>query len=241
MSALPESDASDASPPKRLLLCDPDDASRALLDAALRAWGYLLEASADTAALEAAHEGLYELLLLDPQDARGRGWQRLGELRTRSRLPVLALLSDNAVLDRVLALELGADAVCPKPRRAEDLPELQARLQALLRRRREELPLQFGRWRLDTQSRRLCGPNGFSTALAPAEYRLLRAFLQRPHSILHRQELLDLVRGEGEPALVRHIDLLVSRLRQKLSDDAREPRLIRTVRGLGYLFEPPEA
>lgn len=238
MSFLPESDAPQTT---RLLLCDPDDASRTLLDAALRAWGYLLDASGDTAMLETAHEGLYELLLLDPQDSRGQGWQRLGELRTRSRLPVLALLSDNAVLDRVLALELGADAVLPKPRRAEDLPELRLRLQGLLRRRREERPLQFGRWRLDTQSRRLCGPNGFSTALAPAEYRLLRAFLQRPHSILHREELLSLVRGEGENVLARNIDLLVSRLRQKLAEDAREPRMIRTVRGLGYLFDPPEA
>ena len=232
----PDLDAQQA----RLLLCDPDAITRSMLCDALAKWGYQLSVAGDTAALEDADSGRYELLLLDPQDAQGRGWQRLGALRARSRLPVLALLSDNAVLDRVLALELGADAVCPKPRAPHELHELRLRLQGLLRRSRDERPLQFGRWRLDTQTRRLCGPNGFSTALAPAEYRLLRAFLERPHSILCRQELLDLVRGRGEASLARNIDLLVSRLRQKLDDDAREPRLIRTVRGLGYLFDPPE-
>lgn len=225
----------------RLLLCDPDASTRSMLCEALTVWGYQLTVAGDTAALDDVHGGRYELLLLDPQDAQGRGWQRLGALRTRSRVPILALLGENAVLDRVLALELGADAVLPKPRQAQDLHELRLRLQGLLRRSLEERPLYFGRWRLDTQTRRLCGPNGFSAALAPAEYRLLRAFLERPHSVLCRQELLGLVRGPGAPALERNIDLLISRLRQKLADDAREPRLIRTVRGLGYLFDPPEA
>jgi two-component system OmpR family response regulator len=227
-------------PQDRLLLCDPDAQTRSLLADALKLWGYSASVAEDSVVLEQLGEGEYELLLVDPQDARGRGWQRLGALRTRSRLPVLALLSDNAVLDRVLALELGADAVCPKPRQPQELHELRLRLQGLLRRSREERPLFFGRWRLDLQTRRLCGPQGFSTALSPAEYRLLRAFLERPHSVLCRRELLGLVRGPGAPALERNIDLLISRLRQKLDEDAREPRLIRTVRGLGYLFDPPE-
>jgi two-component system, OmpR family, response regulator len=222
----------------RVLLVDADPAARLSLAATLRSWGCPTTASNDPAALERAHSGSYDLVLLDPQDKPGEGWRRLAELRTRSRLPVLALLGENAVLDRVLALELGADAVLAKPCEPR---ELRLRLQVLLRRSRDERPLQFGRWRLDAQTRRLCGPGGFSTALAPAEYRLLRAFLERPHSVLCRQELLELVRGRGEMVLERSIDLLISRLRQKLEDNAREPRLIRTVRGLGYLFEPPES
>lgn len=224
----------------RVLLIDPEPASRLAIAAALRLWGYEVTAAAELPALDRVHGGLFDLLVLDPQDGRGEGWQRLGELRTRSRLPVLALLSVSEVLDRVLALELGADAVLAKPYQPDDLRELRLRLQVLLRRSREERPLHFGRWRLDVQTRRLHGPGGFSTALAPAEYRLLRAFLERPHSVLCRQELLDLARGRGVHGLERSIDLLISRLRQKLDDDAREPRLIRTVRGVGYLFEPPE-
>ena len=225
----------------RVLLIDPEAASRQAIAAALQAWGCEVSAAAVLPALEQVHAGLFDLLVLDPQDGRGEGWRRLGELRARSRLPVLALLSVSEVLDRVLALELGADAVLAKPYQPDDLRELRLRLQVLLRRSREERPLHFGRWRLDAQTRRLHGPGGFSTALAPAEYRLLRAFLERPHSVLCRQELLDLARGRGAAGLERSIDLLISRLRHKLDDDAREPRLIRTVRGVGYLFDPPEA
>jgi len=224
----------------RILLIDPEAVSRQAIAAALRAWGYEVTAGHELPALERVHGGMFDLLVLDPQDGRGAGWQHLGELRLRSRLPVLVLLSVSEVLDRVLALELGADAVLAKPYQPDDLRELRLRLQVLLRRSREERPLHFGRWRLDAQTRRLHGPGGFATALAPAEYRLLRAFLERPHSVMCRQELLDLARGRGEPGLARSVDLLISRLRQKLDDDAREPRLIRTVRGIGYLFEPPE-
>jgi two-component system, OmpR family, response regulator len=222
----------------RVLLIDADADSSLVLATALRAWGYELTLASDLSALERAHSGMFDLLMLDPQEGRGQGWQCLGELRTRSRLPVLALLGENAVLDRVLALEMGADAVMAK---SCDLRELRLRLQGLLRRSREERPLHFGRWRLDAQTRRLRGPGGFNTSLAPAEYRLLRAFLERPHSVLCRQELLELVRGQGAQVLERSVDLLISRLRQKLEDDAREPQLIRTIRGVGYLFEPPEA
>jgi two-component system OmpR family response regulator len=109
---------------------------------------------------------------------------------------------------------------------------------SLLERQQESTgSLKFGRWRIDAATRRLHGPGGFSTPLSLAEYRVLRAFVERPQSVLHRQELLDLARGAGVGMLERSVDLLISRLRHKLDDDARKPRLIRTVRGIGYLFD----
>ncbi|WP_377155510.1 winged helix-turn-helix domain-containing protein [Roseateles sp. UC29_93] len=98
--------------------------------------------------------------------------------------------------------------------------------------------LMFGRFKLEPMTRRLSGPGGFCVVLSQSEYKLLRAFLERPHSVLQRQELLHLARGDGVTALERSVDLMVSRLRQKLNDDPSSP-LIRTVRGIGYLFDPP--
>lgn len=222
----------------RLLLIDPDPASLLWLAELLRSWGHQLSTSADSAQMERALTTPTDLLLVDPCGCNDAGWQHLRRFRERSSLPIVALLSSDEVFDRVLALESGADAVMSKP---VDPRELRARLRGLLARTAAGNSscgsLHFGRWRLDGTTRRLCGPGGFSTQLSQAEYRVLRAFLERPQSVLQRQELLDLARGAGVDALERSVDLLISRLRSKLDDDARRPRLIRTVRGIGYLFD----
>lgn len=222
--------------PARLLLIDPDPVALRWLAELLRSWGHQLSAAADAAQMERALTIPTDLLLVDPCGRSDAGWQQLRRFRERSSLPIVALLSSNEVFDRVLALESGADAVMSKP---VDPRELRARLRGLLARAAPGSTgsLQFGRWRLDGTTRRLCGPGGFGTQLSLAEYRVLRAFLERPQSVLQRQELLDLARGAGVDALERSIDLLISRLRSKLDDDARRPRLIRTVRGIGYLFD----
>ena len=222
-------------PSAQVLLIDPDPMSRQMIAGWLTQWGHQVTAGSDALLLERAPTARIELLLLDPSSPGGASWQRLRDLRERSRLPILVMLPGDDAFDRVLALESGADAVMAKP---VDARELRLRMHGLLARAEQPAgSLQFGRWRLDAASRRLCGPGGFSTPLSLAEYRLLRAFLERPHSVLRRQELMDLARGAGVEVLERSIDLLISRLRHKLDDDARAPRLIRTVRGIGYLFD----
>ena len=221
----------------RVLLIDHDPQSRQLLGSLLSGWGHRVQTGAQARLIEQALNARTDVLLIDPSEPGGAGWSQLHGVRARSRLPIIALLPGNDAFDRVLALESGADAVMSKP---VDPRELRARLRALLQRRELSATagsINFGRWRLDAQSRRLSGPNGFTTALSPAEYRLLRAFLERPQSVLGRQELLDLARGTGVEVMERSIDLLISRLRAKLDDDARRPQLIRTVRGIGYLFD----
>ncbi|WP_077035436.1 winged helix-turn-helix domain-containing protein [Pelomonas sp. KK5] len=219
--------------PTQLLLIEPDPAACRILAAALTRWGHLVTLG-DLQALENRRLlARAEMLLIDPS---GAGFGALRLLRWQQpRLPVIAMLAGDESLDRVLALESGADAVIAKP---VDVRELKLRMHGLLSRRPEARAdaLSFGRWRLDPATRRLEGPGGFGAPLSPAEYRVLRAFLERPRSVLRRQELLELARDGGE-ALERSVDLLVSRLRSKLDDDARDPRFIRTVRGVGYLFD----
>lgn len=149
-------------------------------------------------------------------------------------------------MDRVLGLEMGADDYLSKPFAAR---ELLARIKSVLRRTRMLPPnfqvteasqiLSFGDWRLDTVSRNLLDKAGTTIALSGAEYRLLRVFVDHPQRVLNRDQLLNLTQGRDAEIFDRSIDLLVSRLRQRLGDDAREPTYIKTVRSEGYVFSVP--
>jgi two-component system OmpR family response regulator len=145
--------------------------------------------------------------------------------------------------DRILGLEMGADDYLVKPFAAR---ELLARVNAVLRRARMLPPnlqvteaaqlLAFGDWRLDTTARHLIDADDTVVALSGAEYRLLRVFLDHPQRVLNRDQLLNLTQGRDADQFDRSIDLLISRLRQRLNDDAREPRYIKTLRSEGYVF-----
>ena len=138
---------------------------------------------------------------------------------------------------------MGADDYLAKPFSAR---ELLARIRSVLRRTRMLPPnmrstesaskLAFGDWQVDTTARNLIDDSGVMVALSGAEYRLLMVFLDHPQKVLSRDQLLSLTQGREAELFERSIDLLVSRLRQRLRDDAREPRYIKTVRSEGYVF-----
>ena len=158
-------------------------------------------------------------------------------------VPVLMLTARDEETDRIVGLEMGADDYLTKPFAAR---ELLARIRSVLRRTRMLPPtfevkepgqfLTFGDWKLDTVGRHLLDREGTMVALSGAEYRLLRVFLDHPQRVLTRDQLLNLTQGREADLFDRSIDLLVSRVRQRLGDDAREPRYIKTLRSEGYVF-----
>jgi len=149
--------------------------------------------------------------------------------------------------DRVVGLEMGADDYLSKPFSAR---ELLARIRAVLRRTApgEMVPLQakenaadgrflrFSDWTLDTGRRQLKSPDGVLVELSGGEYELLLAFLERPQIVLTRDQLLDITRGRFGGPFDRAIDMQVGRLRRKIEADLKNPALIQTVRGGGYVL-----
>jgi two-component system OmpR family response regulator len=227
----------------RCLVVDDDAEIRTSLTAYLQGFGWQVSAAADGGAMRqalAAHKA--DVIVLDLMLPGEDGLALLRWLGTQPDAPpVLMLTARGDTMSRVVGLELGADDYLAKPFEPR---ELVARLQALVRRASKGTALQddtrtlrFGRWRFDRLARQLINADDVNIALSSAEFRLLAAFVQRPGRVLSRDQLIELTRAPGVEVNDRSIDLAVSRLRAKLGDTAREPALIRTVRGEGYLFD----
>jgi two-component system OmpR family response regulator len=160
------------------------------------------------------------------------------------RLPILIVTAKDDPIDRVIGLELGADDYLAKPFNSR---ELLARLRSIIRRTRDIAVVpsggigenfQFNGWVLRVAPRDLMDPAGKQVTLTTSEFDLLNALVQHPQRILSREFLIDWTRGAIATPMDRVIDVQVGRLRRKLGDDPREPAIIRTVRGDGYLFAP---
>lgn len=231
----------------RILLVDDDREIRELITAYLGRNGMQVTAVPDGRHMRAELErsGPFDLVILDLMLPGDDGLALCRELRTgkHKATPILMLTARGDEADRILGLEMGADDYLPKPFAAR---ELLARLRSVLRRTRMLPPnmrsteearfLAFGDWKLDTVERHLVGADQVVVPLSGAEYRLLRVFVDHPQKVLNRDQLLTLTQGREAELFERSIDLLVSRLRQRLNDDAREPRYIKTVRSEGYVF-----
>ena len=186
-----------------------------------------------------------DLIVLDLMLPGEDGLSLCRDLRAGAHrnMPILMLTARSDESDRILGLEMGADDYLSKPFAAR---ELLARIHSILRRARMLPPnlqvteaasfICFGDWRLDTSARHLLDAEGTMVSLTGAEYRLLRVFLDHPQRVLNRDQLLNLTQGRDADQFDRSIDLLVSRLRQRLGDDAREQKYIKTLRSEGYVF-----
>ncbi|TKC88810.1 response regulator [Trinickia terrae] len=229
-----------------VLIVDDDRAIRELAGSYLEKNGTRVSLAANGREMRAALEfGAPDLIVLDLMMPGEDGLTLCRELRAGKfrTVPVLMLTALGEETDRIVGLEMGADDYLTKPFAVR---ELLARIRAVLRRTRMLPPgmqvteavqmLGFGDWRLDTTARHLLDAEGTMVALSGAEYRLLRVFLDHPQRILTRDQLLNLTQGRQSDAFDRSIDLLVSRLRQRLRDEAREPRYIKTLRSEGYVF-----
>ena len=225
------------------LVVDDDAEIRTSLTAYLEGFGWRVSAAADGRGMrQQLTSDQVDVIVLDLMLPGEDGLALLRWLSTQADAPpVLMLTARGDTMSRVIGLELGADDYLAKPFEPR---ELVARLQALVRRsskggapQEDSRLMRFGRWRFDRMTRQLINEEDVGIALSSAEFRLLAAFVQRPGRVLSRDQLIELTRAPGVEVNDRSIDLAVSRLRAKLGDTAREPALIRTVRGEGYLFD----
>jgi two-component system OmpR family response regulator len=185
-----------------------------------------------------------DLILLDLGLPDADGLTLLRELQSGWRGPVIVVTGRGESVERIVGLELGADDYVTKP---FDLRELMARVRSVLRRARPAVgmgapdagartQLTFDGFRLDVAARRLTSADGQELPLTTGEFDLLLALLQRPNQVLSRDQLMNSVHGRDANPFDRTIDVQIGRLRRKIGDDLANPRLIKSVRGAGYLF-----
>lgn len=225
-----------------ILIVDDDAQIRQLLHDYLSGFGMSVVAVADgTSMADALEKESFDLIILDLMLPGEDGLSLCRSLRAKSDIPILMLTARGEAMDRVVGLEVGADDYIVKPFEPR---ELVARIQTILRRARvsrenikEQKEAVFMGWRLNFVLRQLVSPQELVIPLSNAEFRLLAVFVEHPNRILTREFLLDAARGRDMDVFDRSIDILVSRVRQKLNDDSRTPTLIKTVCGEGYLFD----
>ncbi len=191
-------------------------------------------------------ERSFDLIVLDLNLPGEDGFSICRRLCLTTQMPIIMLTARSEDIDRIIGLEMGADDYLGKPFNPR---ELLARIRAVLRRRGSgqadpnEPPgsFAFAGWTLNANSRELTNPDNVRVAVTGAEFDLLRVLCERPGRVLARDALLDLTQGRAATPFERSIDILISRLRQKIEREPREPELIKTIRSGGYLFTPAVA
>ena len=236
-----------------LVVVDDDDATREMIGDYLKLHGFevaLCDGGRALRAHLAAHAP--DLIILDLNMPEEDGLSIVRDLKARSTIPIIMLTATARAIARVVGLELGADDYLPKPC---EMRELVARARSVLRRTKagseiqrapdavpvpasSSLKIRFGNKWLDLDAVRLSDESGVEQALTRSEFDLLKAFADHPRRALSRERLLDLADARDSDAFDRAIDVRINRIRKKVEPDPANPRFIRTVRGLGYVFRP---
>ena len=239
----------DVSAAESILVVDDDPRVCRLLTRLLTTEGYLVETAPNGRAMWRAMDSAeFDLVILDlrlPGSEDGLTLAR--RLRAESEISLIMLTGRSDAVDKVIGLELGADDYVTKP---FDGRELLARIRSVLRRAAPRTAaaappeisatvLRFAGWTLDIGQREVVSPEQAYVDLTFYEFELLTVLAQRPRRVLSRDQLLELIAHRHWQPYDRSIDVLVGKLRRKLKDDPRSPRLIKTVRGVGYVFTPP--
>ena len=228
----------------RCLIVDDDPEIRSSLQFLLQRFDMAASTAADGREMR-RHMSVatFDVVVLDLMLPDENGLALCRWVQQQHDIPVIMLTAHGDPTSRVLGLEMGADDYLGKPFEPR---ELVARIHAVLRRVKRVSrsaddaavrAVHFAGWRFDRVKRELVSPGNVVESLSQAEFRLLSAFVNRPGHVLTRDRLIELTRAPGVEVNERSIDLGVSRLRQKLGDPPNSPRLIRTLRGEGYLFD----
>lgn len=233
---------------KQILVVDDEDAVRELLRDCLEMEGFVvLEASNGDEINAQLNQNTIDLITLDLNLGGENGFDLVREIRTTRNVPIVMITGKGDTIDRVVGLELGADDYIAKP---FQLREVVARIRAVLRRYDSIPPTStaplskdstedrfaFDRFQLSIPHRNLETANGETVSLTTSEFDLLVTFIKRPSRVLSRDNIMDLLKGHEWSPTDRSIDALVVRLRRKIEADPSAPTLIKTVRGVGYVF-----
>ncbi|XLZ68644.1 response regulator transcription factor [Massilia sp. SR12] len=226
---------------RKILIVDDDQKTRLLLKAYLEKNQYevILSHNGESFLAELqAHAGQLSLVILDVMLPDTDGFALCRIVRKRSNLPIIMLTASSDETDRVVGLELGADDYIAKPYSPR---ELLARIKAILRRAGAEAAptirsYQFNGFTLDLAERTVVDSAGAPLALTGLDFQLLKYFVEHPGIVLDRSLLCEETRGRDAGPLDRSLDVQISRLRLRLNDDGKQPMLIKTVRGAGYVF-----
>ena len=221
---------------KKILVIDDDEKLNDLLRDHLANFGFeILTAEHPTEGLRLLADQNPNLVILDIMLPEIDGFEVCKRIRQSSSVPIIMLTARGEVTDRVVGLELGADDYLSKPFEPR---ELVARIQSVLRRSQEESSpsiLTFDNLHVNLESHEV-SVDGNPIDLTSTEFELLNLFVINPGKILSRDEIMERVRGIEWESFNRSVDVLVSRLRQKLNDDPKHPVFLKTIWGTGYLF-----
>lgn len=230
-----------------VLIVDDDAEIRNLAAKFLRAHGHRVTAVRDGREMwPTLKSAAVDLIVLDVMLPGTNGLDLCRELRKTSKVPIIMLTALGADTDRIVGLELGADDYLAKPFNPR---ELLARVNAVLRRAKSAgenaepakaaaIRLVFEEWTLDLMRRELLNPQGVVVDLSTGEYDMLLTFLEAPQRVLTREQLLDGAKNRVATGFDRVIDVQVSRLRRKIEASEDSQAMIKTVRGVGYMFVP---
>src|SRR5215207_4353610 len=230
-----------------LLVVDDDPKIRQMLSRYFEGEGFKVTTAEDGAAMrDRLADTHVDLVLLDLVLPGEDGLQLAREIRSRSDVGIIMLTGRSDLVDTVVGLEVGADDYVAKP---FQLREVLARVKSVLRRVRparspkgDEQPggqgevIRFDGWKLEVERRQLTSPDGSDVPLTTGEYDLLLALARNPGRVLDRDRLMDITRGREWEAFDRTIDAQIARLRKKVERDPKNPALIKSVRGVGYVF-----
>lgn len=231
-----------------ILIVDDDDKIRTLLRNVLEDEGFSVLEAASAAEVDATLETcVVDLITLDIHLGADNGLEIARDIRRRHQVPIIMVTGQDDIIDRVVGLELGADDYITKPFHVR---EVVARIRSVLRRSGSNPgaaaspdpagdcdkgpSFVFDGLKAAPDRMELLDRNGADCALTSGDFKLLTVFLERPKRVLSRDQLMDLVGGQSWSPLDRTIDNQVARLRKKIERDPSNPRLIKTVRGVGY-------
>lgn len=233
----------------RILVCDDELDVREMVQEYLKRRGYSVPTAANGEDLRRVLDaGGVDLIVLDINMPGEDGLSILRSLRPDNQVPVVMLTAAGEVVDRIIGLEMGADDYLGKP---VDLRELEARIKAVLRRKaapqvtksQTETPERavFGKFVLDIPGAKLLDSNGAEVPLTAMEFSLLKVFAENKKRVLNRDQILEKAHDREWDPFDRSIDIRISRLRRKIEENPAKPQIIRTVRGIGYVYDPSPA